>query len=244
MEDRIETLVAPALPPVTLEEAKAHLRVDHPDDDALIMGLIGAATEACERHTRRSLMARTLRLTRDYWPLGPVELPRPPLLSVERVAVLARLPRVTLPPEPPPTVHVDFSSTGLALDNDGDVPVAAPPVLPDLPDPTEGWSILPMAGASPVGSPVAFYVTANRLVPYGTWPQPVRSYGGIVIDYRAGYGEVASSVPAPLRQGMLMLIAHWYETREAVVIGGTAQMANPVPFGVASLWNPYRLMRI
>lgn len=242
MEDRIETLIAPALLPVTLEEAKAHLRVDHPDDDALIMGLIGAATAACERHTRRSLIVRTLRLWRDYWPLGPVELPRPPILSIVQVAVLTALPRV---PPPPPNIPFDFSSVAVSFDSTGpttDKTGTPPPAVPL--DPVEGFTILPTAQASPIGAPVGYYLTSNRLASYLPWPQPVRPYGGIAIDYRAGYGEVASAVPEPLRHGMLMLIAHWYETREGVVIGGTSQMGNPVPFGVATLWNPYRLMRI
>jgi uncharacterized phage protein (predicted DNA packaging) len=40
---------------VTLEEAKAHLRVDTTDDDALITGLIGAATSTLETWLSRPL---------------------------------------------------------------------------------------------------------------------------------------------------------------------------------------------
>lgn len=37
--------VAPTAPVVTLDEAKAHLRISHDDDDLLIQSLIDAATE-------------------------------------------------------------------------------------------------------------------------------------------------------------------------------------------------------
>ena len=40
---------------VTLEEAKAHLRVDTADDDALITGLIEAATDMVESWLSREL---------------------------------------------------------------------------------------------------------------------------------------------------------------------------------------------
>jgi hypothetical protein len=241
VEDRIDILAAPALLPLTLEETKQHLRVDHPDDDALISALIDAATQACELHTRRSLVTRTLRLWRDFWPVGPVELPRPPVLAVTQVAVLARIP--VTPPPPPPPPEPPPPPDPLPPDWVPPEP-PAPPEPPPPPDPVEGFTVLPMPDSAAPGTPASYYLTGNRLVPYAPWPQPIRPYGGIAITYRAGYGETAGAIPTPLRQGMLMLVAHWYETREAVAVGGTAQMSNPIPFGVAALWNPYRLLRI
>lgn len=42
----------------TLDAAKAHLRVPHPDEDAVITAMLDAAVAACERLTRRAWTAR------------------------------------------------------------------------------------------------------------------------------------------------------------------------------------------
>ena len=60
--------VEPTAEPVTLGEAKAHLRVDHDSEDALIAGLIRAAREEVERSTGLALLAQGWRLAVDDWP--------------------------------------------------------------------------------------------------------------------------------------------------------------------------------
>jgi hypothetical protein len=48
-----------------------------------------------------------------------------------------------------------------------------------------------------------------------------------------------STVPAPIEHGVLMMIAQFYENREASVVGVTAA---PIPFGVADIvadWRDY-----
>lgn len=69
------------------------------------------------------------------------------------------------------------------------------------------------------------------------WPAPGRQVNGIEIAFAAGYGDNASDVPEPLRQALLLLVAHWYERREPVVLGETVI---PVPETVQSLLLPYR----
>lgn len=61
----LTVLVAPTVEPVDLAEAKAHLRLVHSDDDALVGSLISAAREHVERHTGRALAAGEYRYAAD-----------------------------------------------------------------------------------------------------------------------------------------------------------------------------------
>jgi uncharacterized phiE125 gp8 family phage protein len=76
--------VAPTTEPLSLAEAKQHLRVDSTDQDTLIQSLITAARIYCEKHTRRTLAPATFRYTLDEFPAcnRPVRLPVPPVSAV------------------------------------------------------------------------------------------------------------------------------------------------------------------
>jgi uncharacterized phiE125 gp8 family phage protein len=83
------TLVeAPAVEPVSLAEAKAHLRVDGSAEDALIGGLIVAARQHVEAVTGRAFCTQTWELRLGAFPGDEefVELPKAPLQSVQQVA--------------------------------------------------------------------------------------------------------------------------------------------------------------
>jgi uncharacterized phiE125 gp8 family phage protein len=92
-------ITPPPAEPVSLDEAKKHLRVDISEDDGLIAGQVSAAREWCETNTGRSFLTQTWRLTLDVFPGGhasiwwggwsdwaqggPIRLPRAaPLQSV------------------------------------------------------------------------------------------------------------------------------------------------------------------
>lgn len=66
----LASISPPSTEPITLGEAKAHLRVDLTDDDALITALIVAARQYAESETGRSLITQSWRLILDGFPGG------------------------------------------------------------------------------------------------------------------------------------------------------------------------------
>jgi len=73
--------------PVSLAEAKAHLRVIHSSDDAMIDRLIVSAREAAEQFTNRALVAATYRWIREGFESRFV-LPLWPVATVDAVSYL------------------------------------------------------------------------------------------------------------------------------------------------------------
>jgi uncharacterized phiE125 gp8 family phage protein len=81
---------APSNTPVSLTEAKAHLRVAHTSEDAQITGYINAATYAAERFLRRSLITQGWVLSFDDYAASEVSLPRGPVQTISSVNLIAR----------------------------------------------------------------------------------------------------------------------------------------------------------
>src|SRR5262249_17403973 len=84
---------APVSEPVSLIEAKAHLRVDHDDEDAAILRFIAAARECAESLTGRAFLQQDWILWCDGWPVcapRAVTLPKPPLMTLTSVTAYDR----------------------------------------------------------------------------------------------------------------------------------------------------------
>ncbi len=87
----LKLVTPPEVEPVTLAEAKAHLRLETTADDAFVTSLIPAARELVEIFLRRALITQTWELTLDGFPwnrylvysVSAIDIPRPPLQSVE-----------------------------------------------------------------------------------------------------------------------------------------------------------------
>lgn len=69
------------------------------------------------------------------------------------------------------------------------------------------------------------------------WPATYSRVDAVTVEWIAGYGATVDLVPAALIVAMKMLISHWYENREAVVVNMTAE---ELPLAIKSLIGPFR----
>lgn len=100
----MQLITPPAAEPVSLAEAKLHLRVDFDEDDALIQALISAARQAAEMLTQRQLVTARWRMVLDSFtgcglmgvpagqtftlPAHAILIPKSPLQSVVEICYL------------------------------------------------------------------------------------------------------------------------------------------------------------
>ncbi|HEY1182231.1 MAG TPA: head-tail connector protein [Rhodocyclaceae bacterium] len=82
----LKLITAPTEEPISLAEARLHLRIsdDVTDDDTLISALIAAARQGAEHITQRALMAQTWELALDEFE-DEILLPKAPLASITSV---------------------------------------------------------------------------------------------------------------------------------------------------------------
>ena len=82
----------PAVEPVTLAEAKTHLRVDGTASDTEITAMITAAREWCEQYLDRTLVHTQWVMRFDKFPPDgtmDIELPRPPMAAAGTATAVA-----------------------------------------------------------------------------------------------------------------------------------------------------------
>jgi uncharacterized phiE125 gp8 family phage protein len=71
--------------PVSLSDAKEHLRVDHTDEDEYITRLIDTARRYCEKLVNKAFITQTWDCYFDDFPGTPFELPLPPVQTVSSI---------------------------------------------------------------------------------------------------------------------------------------------------------------
>ena len=118
-------VTGPAETPISLSEAKAHLVVEHTDDDALITSLINQATDYVETQTGRFLITQTWDYLRDRTPCGALEIPA---RNVTAVANLTQNGETILPQSTIELFYLlDFRSTNFRIE-----PITSWPTLPTI----------------------------------------------------------------------------------------------------------------
>lgn len=66
--------------------------------------------------------------------------------------------------------------------------------------------------------------------------QNLRAFGAYELNVTAGYGPAPEDVPADIRQALRLLVAHWYENREAA----TPLAREHLPYSVRTILEPHR----
>src|SRR5262245_16400054 len=84
----LKLITPPTQDPITLAQAKAHLRVVDDDDDALIAALLKSATQHAEAFTGCAFCDQTWDLYLDAFPTEnelEIKIPKPPLIAVTQI---------------------------------------------------------------------------------------------------------------------------------------------------------------
>jgi uncharacterized phiE125 gp8 family phage protein len=81
-------------------------------------------------------------------------------------------------------------------------------------------------------------IEPGRIIPsFGNvWPSTRYQANSVVVEYKTGYGNASTDIPAQLIHAIKLLIGHWYENRESVVTG---TQVNEVPDTVQYLLDRY-----
>jgi uncharacterized phiE125 gp8 family phage protein len=206
----------PKVEPISLAEAKAHLRVDISDDDALIQGLIRAARANLERVYDIALMTQTLVLGRDYFP-----------------AVFGMgwgMPGWWLGN----TWMAQYDTQQLRY---GYIPLRGPVQS------VTSVTYLDPTGASQVWASSNYLLDADSRPPRltlalgKTFPPTAPLFGAVKVEFIAGYTDPAL-VPDDIKAAMKLYLGHLYENREEVMVG-TRLVALQLPLGVQALMTTF-----
>jgi uncharacterized phiE125 gp8 family phage protein len=211
--------VPPAVEPVALADVKQHARIDSSADDTLVTSLITAARQWVEQYTNRAIINQTWQMAFDLWPTVAEDWWDG--LRDGPVTNPGRVGFICLPRPPLVSVnsvtYFDNADTGTVW-------------------PSSNYFV------DTVRQPGRLALRMGA-----TWPQPTRLTNGIVIEYIAGYGGSAASVPETIKTAIRQLVTHWYEHRGEASLntGGrgmtTAYNAVNVPMVIQALLDPYRI---
>ena len=205
-------MTPPTAEPVTLAEAKLHLRVDGTDEDTLITMLISSARTHAENVCRRSFMTQTWCLYLDGFPRQGYYGVIAGDASAREYSVRVRGGRIDLP-------YPQLQSVGYI----------------SYIDPEGAYQTLNQAlyKADLYSEPGVVTPAAG-----GYWPETQNVVNAVQIGYTAGYGN-AAAVPASIKAWILLRVGALYANREEVIVE-TRVSSVDLPF-VHGLLDPYRI---
>lgn len=88
---------------------------------------------------------------------------------------------------------------------------------------------------------VDIYSPDGWVIAADSWPTIADTSNAVRVTFKAGYGGAAAEVPAAVRHAILMIVGHWYNMRETVIIGETAAQ---LPLAADALIAPFRRINI
>jgi len=213
----------PSTEPISLSEAKTHLRVDIDDDNSLILALITSARQQAEHICRRAFISQQWMVTLDQFPR--------PGMNIGSANWYG--PQWGDSPGPLTTLNPD-KTTGYEI------------ILPYAPlISVDSITYVDTDGATQTLSSSLYKVDnisePARIMPaYGTtWPATRNEINAVQITLTAGWSN-AASVPQPIKSWMLLRIAAMYENRESDMML-TRGSVDSMPF-VDQLLAPYRVI--
>jgi hypothetical protein len=200
---------------VTTAQIKSNLRIASSDSthDTQIEICRDASISVAKEYLQKSLMNRTLKLSLDNIPFADSILPDKEGITTGPFLEY-RQRSVNLPFSP----LVSVSSVKTFDDSDNATTMASSRYYVDTS--SEYGRVILRTGE--------------------TWDDMLRVGNAIEITYVAGYGTITTSVPAGIRQGIIVLASHYFENPEMVIKG---QNTSVIPTLVDSLWKPFRNMR-
>lgn len=183
-------VTAPAVEPITLQDARAHIRVVNDDEDSLIEQIIIAAREIAEVRTARVFIQQEWAETFAAFPGFPI---RPSGSTWNHKATRQAREGFALTRSP-----VIAISSLKYIDVDGV-------------EQTINTSDYRLVKDEPTGRVVLAYGK--------NWPTARDEDGAVRIKYTAGYGTTPEDVPSVFRHAIRLIVGHYYENREPFVTG-------------------------
>lgn len=209
-------ITAPATEPVTVNEAKAHLRVEVSDDDSLITDMIKAARELVEQETNLALITQIWGLYLDRWTEVQSYVDAVDTRHWSGLSAYSATPYQQKGIELPKSPIISIDSIKLYADDDT----------------FTTWDSSNYFLSHEI--PATVYLRNGVADPTAT-----RTKEGIVIQYQAGYGN-ATAVPYALKLAIKQILSSWYEKREDI----SEMTLDHVPNSVQRILSKFRTLRI